>query len=212
MRLPRALGLVGLALSLSDGCSKREPLVAFLGDSLTSGYKVPESQAYPAHVQRALRAKGRKLRVLNAGVSGDTVAQGLKRLPAVLRRKPDVLVVALGINDGLRGLPPEVTEVGLRQVLTLAQAARVRVLLAGLRIPPARHGEDHARRFGEIYPRLAAEFRVPLVPDLLEGVGGQPALNFSDGLHPTVEGQKRLAENVRPQLELLLAEVEAARR
>jgi acyl-CoA thioesterase I len=211
MHWPRALGLVGIALSVSPGCSKREPLVAFLGDSLTSGYKLPESQAYPAHVQRALRAKGRNLRVLNAGVSGDTVAQGLKRLPAVLRRKPDVLVVALGINDGLRGLPPEVTEVGLRQILTLAQGARVRVLLAGFRIP-ARHGEEHARRFGEIYPRLAAEFRVPLVPDLLEGVGGQPALNFSDGLHPTAEGQKRLAENVRPSLELLLAEVEAARR
>ena len=211
MRWPRALGLVGLALSLAPGCSKRGPLVAFLGDSLTSGYKLPESQAYPAHVQRALRAKGRNVRVLNAGVNGDTVAQGLKRLPAVLRRKPDVLVVALGINDGLRGLPPEVTEVGLRQILTLAQGARVRVLLAGLRIP-ARHGEDHARRFGEIYPRLAAEFRVPLVPDLLEGVAGQPALNFGDGLHPTVEGQKRLAANVRPPLELLLAEVEAPRR
>jgi acyl-CoA thioesterase-1 len=211
MRWPRALGLVGVALSVSPGCSKREPLVAFLGDSLTSGYKLPESQAYPAHVQRALRAKGRKLRVLNAGVSGDTVAQGLKRLPAVLRRRPDVLVVALGINDGLRGLPPEATEVGLRQIVTLAQAARVRVLLAGLRIP-ARHGEEHARRFREIYPRLAAEFHVPLVPDLLEGVGGQPALNFSDGLHPTSEDQKRLAENVRAPLELLLAEVEAARR
>jgi acyl-CoA thioesterase-1 len=211
MRWPRALGLVGLALSLSPGCSKRGPLVAFLGDSLTSGFKLPESQAYPAHVQRALRAKGGNVRVLNAGVSGDTVAQGLKRLPAVLRRKPDVLVVALGINDGLRGLPPEVTEVGLRQILTLAQEAQVRVLLAGLRIP-ARHGEEHARRFGEIYPRLAAEFRVPLVPYLLEGVAGQPALNFSDGLHPTGEGQKRLAENVRPALELLLAEVEAARR
>jgi acyl-CoA thioesterase-1 len=211
MRWPRALGLVGIALSVSPGCSKRGPLVAFLGDSLTSGFKLPESQAYPAHVQRALRAKGRSVRVLNAGVSGDTVAQGLKRLPAVLRRRPDVLVVALGINDGLRGLPPEVTEVGLRHILTLAQGAQVRVLLAGLRIP-ARHGEEHARRFGEIYPRLAAEFRVPLVPDLLEGVGGNPALNSSDGLHPTVEGQKRLAENVRPPLELLLAEVDAAHR
>ena len=92
--------------------------MAFLGDSLTSGWKLPESQAYPALVQRALRAKGRKVRVLNAGVSGDTVAQGLKRLPAVLRREPDVLVVALGINDGLRGLPPEATEVGLRQIVT----------------------------------------------------------------------------------------------
>src|SRR5260221_1458821 len=98
MRWPRALGLLGLALSLAPGCSKRGPLVAFLGDSLTSGYKLPESQAYPAHVQRALRAKGKNVRVLNAGVNGDTVALGLKRLPAVLRRKPDRLAMALGIN------------------------------------------------------------------------------------------------------------------
>jgi acyl-CoA thioesterase-1 len=181
--------------------------VAFLGDSLTSGWKLPESQAYPAQVQRALRQKGRPIRVSNAGVSGDTVAQGLKRLPAVLRRRPDVLVVALGINDGLRGLPPETTEHGLRQILTLAQAARVRVLLCGFRIPP-RFGEEHARGFGAIYPRLAAEFRVPLVPFLLEGVAGEPSLNYSDGLHPTAAGHSRVAENVRAPLELLLAEIE----
>ena len=185
--------------------------MAFLGDSLTSGWKLPESQAYPALVQRALRARGREIRVLNAGVSGDTAAQGLKRLPALLRRKPDVLVVALGINDGLRGAPPEVTEASLRQILLRAQAAHVRVLLAGLRIP-ATHGDEHARRFGEIYPRLAAEFRLPLVPFLLEGVAGQSALNYKDGLHPTAEGQTLLARNVLAPIELLLAEVEAERR
>lgn len=207
----RALGLLGLALALTSGCSRRGPLVAFLGDSLTSGWKLPQSQAYPAHVQRALREKGRPIRVINAGVSGDTVAQGLKRLPALLRRRPHVLVVALGINDGLRGLPPETTEAGLRQILTLALAARSRVLLCGFRIPPGLDAE-RARRFAAIYPRLAAEFRVPLVPFLLEGVAGQPSLNYSDGLHPSVEGQKRVAENVRPTLELLLAEVEAGQR
>jgi len=205
-----ALGLLGLTLALTSGCARRPPLVAFLGDSLTSGWKLPESQAYPAHVQRALREKGRPIRVVNAGVSGETVAQGLKRLPALLRRRPDVLVVALGINDGLRGLSPETTEDGLRQILTLALSARARVLLCGFRIPPG--ADERARRFAAIYPRLAAEFRVPLVPFLLEGVAGQPALNYSDGLHPTAEGQKRVAENVRPALELLLAEVEAGQR
>ena len=206
-----ALAPLGLVSALLGGCTKRGPLVAFLGDSLTSGWKLPESQAYPALVQRALRAKGREVRVLNAGVSGDTVAQGLKRLPAVLRRKPDVLVVALGINDGLRGAPPEVTEASLRQILLRAQAAHVRVLIAGLRIP-ATHGDEHARRFGEIYPRLAAELRVPLVPFLLEGVAGQPTLNYKDGLHPTAEGQTLLARNVLAPIERLLAELEAERR
>lgn len=210
-RSPPVLGLLGLALLVVPGCGRRDPVVAFLGDSLTSGWKLPASQAFPAHVQRALRQKGRRIRVINAGVSGDSVAQGLKRLPAVLRRRPDVLVVALGINDGLRGQPPEVTEDGLRQILTRARAAGARILLCGLRIP-SRHGEAHARRFAAIYPRLAAELRVSLVPFLLEGVAGQPSLNYSDGLHPSAEGQKRVAENVRPPLELLLAEVEAARR
>ena len=204
-------GLLGLALVVAPGCGRPGPVVAFLGDSLTSGWKLPSSQAYPAHVQRALRQRGRRVRVINAGASGETVAQGLKRLPAVLRRRPDVVVVALGINDGLRGLPPEATEEGLRQILTRAQAAGARVLLCGLRIPP-RHGEAHARRFSQIYPRLAAELRVPLVPFLLEGVAGEPSLNYSDGLHPSSEGHKRVAENVRPALEMLLAEVAAARR
>lgn len=206
-----ALATLGLVSALLGGCTKRGPLVAFLGDSLTSGWKLPESQAYPALVQRALRAKGRAVRVVNAGVSGDTAAQALKRLPAVLRRKPDVLVVALGINDGLRGAPPEATEASLRQILLRAQAAHVRVLLAGLRIP-ATHGDEHARRFAEIYPRLAADLRVPLVPFLLEGVAGQPTLNHKDGLHPTAQGQTLLARNVLAPIELLLAEVEAERR
>ncbi|HSB60497.1 MAG TPA: arylesterase [Vicinamibacteria bacterium] len=209
MRLPRALGL--LAALLAGGCGGRGPLVAFLGDSLTSGWKLRPAEAYPALVQRTLSRRGRPVRIVNAGVSGDTVAKGLKRLPGVLRRRPDVLVVALGINDGLLGLPPDATEEGLREILARARAAGARVLLCGLRIPP-RHGEEHARRFGEIYPRLAAELRVPLVPFLLQGVAGERALNFPDGLHPTAEGQKRLAENVRPALELLLAEVEAAAR
>ena len=209
--MPRAVGLLGLAVLLAAGCVRPGPLVAFLGDSLTSGWKLRPSEAYPALVQRTLRQRGKPVRIVNAGVSGDTVAKGLKRLPGVLRRRPDVLVVALGINDGLHGQPPEATEEGLREILSRARAAGARVLLCGLRIPP-RHGDEHARRFGEIYPRLAAEFRVPLVPFLLQGVAGQPSLNYSDGLHPTAEGQKRVAENVRPALELLLAEVEAARR
>src|SRR3989442_2720987 len=196
MRLPRALGLVGLALVLAHGCAKRGPLVAFLGDSLTSGWKLPESQAYPAQLQRALRQQGRPIRVINAGVSGDTVAQGLKRLPALLRRRPDVLVVALGINDGLRGLPPETTEGGLRQILTLAQAARVCVLLCGFRIPP-RFGEEHARGFGAIYPRLAAEFRVPLVPVLLEGVAGPPSPHYSHRPPPPPPGPKSRGQKRR---------------
>src|SRR5260370_38531874 len=102
----RALGLLGLALALASGCTRRGPLVAFQGDSLTSGWRLPESQAYPAHVQRALREKDRPIRVINAGGSGETLSQGLKRFPALLRRCPHALVVALGINYGRPGPPP----------------------------------------------------------------------------------------------------------
>jgi len=187
------------------------PLVAFLGDSLTSGWKLREAEAYPALLTRALRERGRSVRVLNAGVSGDTVAQGLARLPAVLRHRPDILVVALGINDGLRGLPLEETEAGLRRIVSEAQTGGALVLLAGVHIPPA-PDQDRARRFDEIYPRLAAAYRIPLVPDLLDGVAGNSDLLFPDRLHPNAAGHARLAENVRPQLELLLAQVEASRR
>jgi len=194
------------------GCAGKGPLVAFLGDSLTSGWELPAAQAYPAVLGRILREKNRPVRILNAGVSAETATKGARRLPAVLRQEPDVLVVALGINDGLRGLPLHDTEAALRGIVESARAAGVRVLLVGMRIPPGPHGEAYARRFGEIYPRLAAEYRVPLVPFLLDGVAGRADLNYSDGLHPNAGGHARLAENVRPHLELLLAEVERAAR
>jgi acyl-CoA thioesterase-1 len=193
------------------GCGGRGPLVAFLGDSLTSGWRLSAEEAYPAILRRSLAEKGRPLRVLNAGVSGETAAGGAQRLPGILTRKPDVLVIALGINDGLRGLPVEATESALRGIVREAQAAGALVLLVGMRIPPRAGGEEYARRFGEIYPRLAAEHKVPLVPFLLEQTAGHVELNFPDGLHPNATGQRCLAETVRPHLELLLAQVPAGK-
>jgi acyl-CoA thioesterase-1 len=185
------------------GCGERGPLVAFLGDSFTSGWRLPESDAYPAQLQRALREAGREIRVLNAGVDGETAAEALVRLPEVLGHRPEILVVALGINDGLRGLPPEQTEAALRGILERSRAAGSRLLLVGMRIPP-QHGEDHARRFNEIYPRLAADYGTAFVDFLLEGVAGRSELLFPDGLHPNALGQRRLGETVRPPLEALL--------
>ena len=188
------------------GCAGGEgPLVAFLGDSLTSGWRLPEAEAYPALVGRLLREKGRPIRVLNAGVSGETAAEAARRLPAILDREPSVLVVALGINDGLRGLPLDATEAALRRIVEQARGAGTLVLLAGMKIGAG--GEDYARRFGDIYPRLAAEYKMALVPFLLEGVAGRRELNYPDGLHPNAAGHERIAETVRPHLELVLAEV-----
>ncbi len=206
------LVLVMSWLLAEAGCGGgRGPLVAFLGDSLTSGWRLSAEEAYPAILRRTLAEKGRPVRVLNAGVSGETAAEGARRLPKVLALKPDVLVVALGINDGLRGLPLEMTESALRGIVRDAQAAGALVLLAGMRIPARPGAEEYARRFGEIYPRLAAEYKVPLVPFLLEQTAGHAELNYPDGLHPNDAGHRRLAETVRPHLELLLAQVPAGK-
>ena len=184
------------------------PLVAFLGDSLTSGWKLSEEEAYPALVGRTFTERDRPIRVLNAGVSGELAAEGLARLSAVLEHHPDVLVVALGINDALHRDSLEAAETALRAALEGGRASGCRLLLVGFRLPDEHHGAEYARRFREIYPRLAAEYKVALVPDLLAGVAGHEELLFRDRLHPNAAGHVRLAETLRPHLELVLAQVE----
>jgi acyl-CoA thioesterase-1 len=186
----------------------RVPVVIFLGDSLTAGLGLGEEQAYPARVAAKLAAQGMKVKVINAGVSGDTSAGGLARLDWLLRQHPDVLVVGLGGNDGLRGLPLPDTEKNLRDIIRRSQAAGIRVLLLGMQIPP-NYGPDYVNGFKAMYPRIAKEMNVPLVPFLLEGVGGVTNLNQSDGIHPTAEGQEMVADNVVPYLKKLLAEESA---
>jgi acyl-CoA thioesterase-1 len=184
-------------------------VVVFLGDSLTTGLGLAEEQAFPAVVGERLAEGGVRVRVVNAGVSGDTTAGGLRRLAWVLRQKPDVVVVGLGANDGLRGLPLAETERNLREIVRRARQAGARVVLLGMRLPP-NYGPDYAEGFAVMYPRLARELDVPFVPFLLAGVGGDPDLNLPDGIHPNVEGQKRVAENVLPILRQVLAERRAA--
>lgn len=188
---------------VSDPGTVRRPLVVFLGDSLTAGYGLSEEEAFPARVGELLAEEGLPVRVVNAGVSGDTTAGGLARLDWLLRQKPDVLVVGLGGNDGLRGLSPEMTEENLRQIVERAKQAGAEVLLLGLQLPP-NYGADYTAAFREIYPRLAQELGVPLVPFLLAGVGGEPELNLPDGLHPNAEGQRIVAGNVLPYLRELV--------
>lgn len=189
--------------AVGDGGEERRPRVVFLGNSLTAGYGLAEEQAFPAVVGRLLEVSDEPIEVVNAGVSGDTTAGGLARLDWILRQRPDVVVVELGPNDGLRGLPLEMTEANLRAIVERSRAAGARVLLVGMQIPP-NYGPDFAGAFRDLYPRLARELDVPLVPFLLDGVGGEPGLNLPDGLHPNAEGQRRAAENVLPHLRELL--------
>lgn len=214
-RLRRSRRLLPAAVLAATGwessCTGREgPLVAFLGDSLTDGWGLSTEEAYPALVARELAARGRPIRALNAGRSGDTVAQGLSRLPGVLQKRPDVVVVALGVNDALRAMSVEEAERDLRAIVAGAQAAGARVLLLGVPAPPSL-ATPHARRFASIYPRVAADTRIALVPDLLAGAAGDRGRMFPDALHPNAAGQRQVAENVRPALELVLAEVRPRR-
>jgi acyl-CoA thioesterase-1 len=186
------------------------PLVIFLGDSLTAGLGLEAAEAYPALVEQDLHRQGHPVRVLNAGVSGDTTAGGLSRLPWLLKQKPDVLVVGLGANDGLRGQPIEEIEKNLREIVRRGKQAGARVLLLGMEIPP-NYGGDYAGRFAAIYPRIAKDLDVPLVPFLLEGVGGVPELNLGDGMHPNVRGQVKVAANVEPYLVRVLTAGSVAR-
>ena len=179
------------------------PLIVFLGDSLTAGWNLDEDQAFPALIEKQLRSEGHRVRVLNAGVSGDTSAGGLRRLPWVLRQRPEVVVIALGANDALRGQDLRATESNLRGMLELVGRSGARAILVGMKVPP-NYGVDYARRFERIYPRLAGELGVPLVPFLLAGVAGRPELNFADGLHPTAHGHRILAATVLPFLRPLI--------
>jgi len=178
------------------------PVVVFLGDSLTAGLGLAEDQAYPALLARQLKAEGKPARVINAGVSGDTTAGGLSRLGWLLNQHPALVVVALGGNDGLRGLPVSEVEGNLRQIIRRTQAAGAGVLLLGMRLPP-NYG-PYADQFTAVYPKLARELAVPLVPFLLKDVGGIRTLNQADGIHPTAQGQEIVAKNVLPYLEKAL--------
>lgn len=183
------------------------PLVVFLGDSLTAGYGLDEEAAFPALIEARAREEGLPLRAINGGVSGDTSAGGLARLDWFLRQDPAVLVVGLGGNDGLRGLPLDQLESNLRAIVERARENGVAVLLLGQRIPPSL-GLAYSRDFAELYGRLAKELDVELVPFLLEGVGGVRRLNLPDGLHPNEEGQEILAETVWEHLEDLLEDLD----
>jgi acyl-CoA thioesterase I len=170
--------------------------VVFLGDSLSAGAHLPADQAFPAVLQQKLAAEGVVFELANAGVTGDTSAGGLRRVDWILRQQPALVVVELGANDGLRGVPVESIERNLRSILTKIKAQGARAMLLGMRLPPS-IGADYARAFEQIYPRLAAELGVAYVPFFMEGVAGVPELNLSDGLHPTAQGHQRIADRLR---------------
>ena len=181
--------------------------IVMLGNSLTAGHTLPREEAWPAHIQTRIDEKQWPFTVVNAGVNGDTSTDGLQRIGWVLRQPAEVLVIELGGNDGLRGIPVEVTRNNLQAIIDRARELHPEILplLAGMKLPP-NYGPEYIEAFERIYPELAAENEIPLIPFLLEGVAADPDLNFPDGIHPTAEGHRRVAEVVWQTLEPLLRE------
>ena len=179
------------------------PLLVALGDSLTAGLGLDRDQAYPALLERGLRAEGSDLRVVNAGVSGDTTAAGLRRAEWSLAGDVQILIVALGGNDGLRGLPVDQMKRNLAEIVSLARRRGIAVLLAGMEAPP-NFGAIYTAQFRHVFQELASEHDVTFMPFLLDGVAGDPALNQADGIHPNAAGAAIVADRVRTALMPLL--------
>jgi acyl-CoA thioesterase-1 len=201
----RVLFLVALLLapSATEATGAAERIIVAIGDSLTAGLGVASDEAYPALLEARARKAGFDYRVVNAGVSGDTSAGGLRRLDWVLRSRPEVVIVALGSNDGLRGLPIAALRDNLTTIVTRLRAAGAQVLLVGMRLPP-NYGAAYAGEFAEAFSGVARRSSVAFLPFLLEGVAGDPALNQPDGIHPNAAGQRIVADRVWAALRPLL--------
>lgn len=189
----------------SPSAADTRPRIVAFGDSLTAGLGVQADDSYPAQLQRKLDDLKYPYRVINAGVSGDTTAGGLRRVPWILNNKPELVILELGANDGLRGLSIDQTKNNLEQVVKQLREAGAVVVLAGMKLPP-NYGEDYTTRFEAIYPALAREYHLPFIPFFLEGVGGASSLNQADGIHPTKEGYEIVVEQVLKVLKTVLSE------
>ena len=212
------LGLVALAFltagtllvdppRVADAQSTPDPtarVIVTFGDSLTAGYGVTPAQAYPGRLHARLAAEGYRYRMVNAGVSGDTTAGGLRRVDWALSVKPSIAIVALGANDGLRGQSTVEMERNLERIVERFQSGGARVLLAGMRLPQ-NYGGRYAGEFERAFAQAASRRGVVLMPFLLEGVGGEPSLNLPDGIHPTAEGHQIIADRLWPYLVPMLS-------
>lgn len=200
-----------MAASTPAADMARPVTILALGDSLFAGYGLPPGQSVPDLLERRLAREGYPVRMVNAGVSGDTSSGGLARLPWLLKETPDIVMLELGANDGLMGMSPENMERNLDAMLAALQDRGVPVLLAGMR-GLANYGPDYAARFDAVFPRLAQKYGAALLPFLLEGVAQKPELNQADGIHPNPDGAARVADNLYPLLKPLVDQALARRR
>lgn len=205
--LGRAARAIVICLFVFAPCSLHAAgrTIVALGDSLTAGYGLPQSDAFVTRLGAALERAGVRARLVDAGVSGDTSAGGLARIDWLLAEKPDLVMVELGANDALRGLDPEETRRNLDAIIARINEAGARVFLVGMRAPP-NMGREYAAEFDRIFPDLAKQHKVPLYPFFLDGVVADPALNQADGIHPNAKGVSVIVERILPTLLRALGE------
>lgn len=209
--LAAALAALLLAMSIPAPAAESRPLtILAVGDSLFAGYGLPAGQSVPDLLEQRLRREGYAVHMVNAGVSGDTAADGLTRLPWLLKERPDIAILELGANDALTGNPPEYTERNLGVMLDMLAERKIPTLLAGMR-SLANFGPGYAARFDALYPRLAKKYGVAFLPFLLEGVALKPELNQGDGIHPNAAGAAKVADNLYPLLKELVDQARAGR-
>ena len=197
------LGEIPISRAAGTPSVDDRPRIVAFGDSLTAGLGVTADETYPAELQRRLDALGLRYRVINAGVSGETTAGGLRRVPWILRSKPEIVILELGANDGLRGLRVQETKANLEAIIQQLQQSGTQVILAGMKLPP-NYGNDYRSAFERLYPDLAARYRLPLIPFFLEGVAASTTLNQADGIHPTARGYRAIVETMLGRLQPIL--------
>ena len=206
MALVVAILLCAVALPKSEA-KERETAIVALGDSLTAGLGLPQSESFPAKLEAALKAQGRNVTVANAGVSGDTVLGALDRLDWALPPNTSAVIVELGGNDALQGLPPAEIEASLAKIIERVKAKGLPVLIAGME-SPRNMGKDYVDQFHAIYPDLAERYGALLYPFFLDGVALDPGLMQEDGIHPNAKGVDRIVQGILPKVDELLTQVE----
>jgi acyl-CoA thioesterase-1 len=182
----------------------KRPLIVTFGDSLSAGFGADPGKSYPDYLQHLIdRAKEKPYKVLNAGVSGDTTTDGLERLPEILAMRPKIVILELGGNDGLRGLPPATTKANLEKIIQGLQSVNARIVLAGMTLP-RNYGPEYIHQFEQIYVQLANQYHLTRIPFLLDGVAGHSNLMQADGIHATAEGNKIVADTVYKYLQPIM--------
>jgi len=191
------IGIVPSVEAAPASAPRSQGTIVAVGDSLTAGLGVNEEDAYPAQLEKKLRAAGYDWKIINAGISGETSSGTLSRINWVMKLRPDIVILETGANDGLRGIDPAVTRINIDKTISILKQQNVTVVLAGMQMV-RNLGKEFTKEFADLYPALARKHGLILVPFLLQGVAGNPSLNQPDGIHPTAEGYRIITENIYP--------------